>query len=136
MSEDVFDLWNDQKKKLDTRQAIVINSSGKALYKEGEIWWCSIGKNIGFEEDGKNEWFERPILVLKKFSKDVFFGLPMTSTRKESPYYYPYDLHETEGAVILSQGKLLSTKRLLRKIAKMGDEHLAEVRAAFRKMFE
>ena len=136
MQEGIFDGWNEQKKEINAREAIVINAKGKGLYKEGEIWWCAIGKNVGFEEDGKNELFERPVLVLKKFSKDVFFGLPMTSTRKESPYYYPYDLHETEGAVILSQGKLLSTKRLLRKMAKMGDDHLAEVRTAFRKMFE
>ncbi len=34
---------------------------------EREICYTSIGENIGFEQNGKNELFERPVLVLKKF---------------------------------------------------------------------
>ncbi len=30
--------------------------------------WCSIGINVGDEEDGKNELYERPVLVIKKFN--------------------------------------------------------------------
>ena len=33
-------------------------------FKEREIWWASLGMNIGYEENGKNETFERPTLVL------------------------------------------------------------------------
>ena len=72
------------------------NTTRSELFREQEIWWCSIGENIGFEQDGKNEMFERPVLVMKKFSSDVFFGIPMTSTRKEHPFYFAYRLHDTE----------------------------------------
>ena len=43
-----FDKWNELKKKLHVRQE-------RLLFHEREIWWCSLGVNIGFEENGKNE---------------------------------------------------------------------------------
>jgi hypothetical protein len=31
------------------------NSGNRPIgYRESEVWWCSIGENVGFEEDGKN----------------------------------------------------------------------------------
>lgn len=62
------------------------------LFKEREIWWRSIGTNIGTEEDGKNAHFERPVLVLRKFNRDIFLGLPLTSTRKDHRYHFHYRL--------------------------------------------
>jgi hypothetical protein len=56
-------------------KAIIHNSGSHPLgYKEREVWWCSVGENIGFEEDGKNELFNRPVLILKIFSKELFWG--------------------------------------------------------------
>jgi mRNA interferase MazF len=46
------------------------------LFKERDIWWVSIGVNVGFEEDGKHEKFLRPVLILKKFNKELFLGIP------------------------------------------------------------
>jgi len=37
-----FDKWNMKKKKLDKNKRDL-------LFKEGEIWWCSLGVNIGEE---------------------------------------------------------------------------------------
>ncbi|MFA5871014.1 MAG: hypothetical protein WC842_03995 [Candidatus Paceibacterota bacterium] len=53
-----FDSWNIQKKKINTREKVIFCNIR-------EIWWCSLGVNIGSEEDGKNELFERPVLILK-----------------------------------------------------------------------
>ncbi len=86
---------------------------------EREIWWCSIGVNIGFEEDGKNETFERPVLVLKKYSKELCFVTPLTSKKHEGEYYF--EISENSFA-ILSQAKPLSTRRMLRYINKIGDK--------------
>lgn len=47
-----------------TRLKIRIHLSEKDVYfREGEMWWASLGANIGHEQDGKNETFERPILI-------------------------------------------------------------------------
>ena len=54
-----FDSWNRIKKKT--------HGSSRVKYpKEGSVWWCKLGLNIGDEEDGKGDYFERPVLILKK----------------------------------------------------------------------
>ena len=47
--------------------------------KERDIWWCSIGVNIGDEIDGKNELFHRPVLILKKFSSELCLVAPTSA---------------------------------------------------------
>lgn len=55
-----FDTWSKEKKTLEQE------GHDSLVFHEREIWWCSIGINVGDEQDGKNERFERPVLVLKK----------------------------------------------------------------------
>ena len=40
--------------------------------KEGEIWWCAVGENVGVEINGKSDAFSRPVLVMKKLSRFGF----------------------------------------------------------------
>ena len=47
-------------------------SSIQKCVKEGEVWWCGMGENVGVEINGKNEEFSRPILVFKKFTSALF----------------------------------------------------------------
>lgn len=116
---------------------IKIESEGKPeLFREREIWWCSIGENIWYEQDGKNESFERPVLVLKKFSHDVFLGIPMTSTQKEHPYYFPYRINDVRGSFILSQARVLSVKRLQRKMAVMKGFSFQRIKEAYLKLLQ
>ena len=107
-----FDLWNKKKKTLEERAHV-------PLFNEREIWWCTLGLNLGFEVDGKDDDFERPMCIVRKFNKDTFLGFPLTSTTKESRYYFPLTLHGTKGSLNLSQGRLLSAKRLQRKLGRM-----------------
>lgn len=101
------------------------------MFHEREIWWCSLGENLGFEQDGKNEHFERPVLILKKFSHDVFLGIPMTSTKKNHPFYFPYKFHGGEGSFVLSQARILSVKRLQRKIIVVGRGLFSDIKDKF-----
>lgn len=122
---DVFDKWNILKKEVDL-QVPDFN------FSEKEIWWCSLGKNIGNEQDGKNNNFERPVVILKKWSSNFFIGLPMTSknkiNEKNQKFYFEYDLNESEvGYVILTQIKSLSSKRLIRRMGKMSDKLFLEL---------
>ena len=49
--------------------------------KEGEIWWCSVGENVGVEVNGKQELFLRPVLIMKKLSRFGFMAIPLTSKK-------------------------------------------------------
>lgn len=106
-----FDTWNREKKIVDEK---IVKRD--LFFYAGEIWWCSVGLNVGVEADGKNENFERPMLVVKKFNADMIWVLPLTKNGKENKYYYKLDLVTTESWVLLSQIKTFSTKRLLRRM--------------------
>jgi len=116
-----FDSWNILKKSLDKRNVTVF------CHKK-EVWWCSLGLNIGFEENGKNINFERPVLILKKFNKNMFWVLPMTSRTKENRYYYKIWYRNKYFSVILSQLRLISDKRLLRKIWLINPDDFSKIK--------
>lgn len=100
-----------------TKLKIRIHLSDRILYfRKREIWWASLGANIGYEQDGKNANFERPILILQKFSRHVLWVIPLSTRLKDNPYYYQYQLGRENYSAILIQLRLISSKRLLRKI--------------------
>lgn len=106
-----FGEWSRQKQKIDSHE---IEDS---LYiKEREVWWISVGVNVGAEIDGKNELFERPVLIFRKVGREQFYGLPLTSKGKSGPFYRLVHYDESAGNVCLSQLRVFSTKRLIRKI--------------------
>jgi mRNA interferase MazF len=116
MGEKEFDKWNEAKKRIHYRNV-------KILYREQEIWWCSFGVNVGVEADGKNDLFARPVIVFRKFNKDMFWGLPLTAkARPNKPFYFVFTLHEEQRTAILSQMRLLSSKRLIRRLGKISDK--------------
>ena len=77
-----FDTWNKEKKTVDKKSV-----NKKLYFYAREIWWCSAGLNIGVEADGKNENFERPMLIIKKFNADMVRVLPLTTKEKSNKYY-------------------------------------------------
>lgn len=108
-----FQEWHEKKSKIYQKQQ-------RAYFREREIWWCSVGLNIGDEQNGKGTDFLRPVLILKKFSNNVFWGVLLTSKLKFGRFYY--QIHFSNGkknTVILSQLKLLDAKRLLHKITRL-----------------
>lgn len=107
----------------------------KVYFRQGEIWWASLGINIGYEEEGKNSSFERPVLVLKKFNKDLLWGIPLTTKIKEkNPYYFPYKLAGKKYSAILSQLRVLSSKRLIRRIGIFPEVNLQKIREVIKNL--
>lgn len=122
-----FQKWHIQKNKL--------HKSNKRIYfRIREIWWCSVGLNIGCEQDGKNDQFERPVLVLKKFNNEMLWILPLTTVIKTGQYYYSFEYNNNTYSVILSQLRVISSKRLLRRIRKIGQRDFEEIRTLLKKL--
>ena len=105
------------------------NSDSKVqkIFKEGEVWWCAIVLNIGFEEDGKNNNYERPVLIFRKFNKEMFWGLPMTSKQRGGKFYYSFKFRTSASTVILSQLRTFSSKRLIRHMGKVDGNIFGEI---------
>lgn len=109
-----------------------INSSEKNLYfYEQEVWFCSLGANVGFEQDGKGDRFGRPVVVVKKFNKNVFLGIPLTTKVKTGKYYFPISLTDNipRGA-ILSQVRLIDAKRLYQRVGFLSKDSFADMKKA------
>ena len=109
-----FDEWNSVKKRLG-------EDPFPWFFKEKEIWWCSIGVNVGSEHDGKGRNFIRPVYIVKKVSQETFIGIPLTSKLKEDhahvSFYFNYDL----STAILNQVRVFDKKRLLTYIGITSD---------------
>lgn len=107
-----FDEWNDRKKKLH-------QDVQRPYFHEREIWFCSLGVNVGFEQDGASGTFMRPILVFKRFNKQVFWGIPLTRTSKRGEHYFPFIMKGGSSTAILSQLRLIDAYRLSYKVGTM-----------------
>jgi mRNA interferase MazF len=83
----------------------------------GQIWWCSLGANVGNEQDGKGPAFVRPVVVLTKFNEQSCLVIPLTGRERSGRYYVPLgDVTGRPSSAILSQVRLIDSKRLLQKI--------------------
>lgn len=99
------------------------------LFHAQEVWWCSLGANVGVEADGKNTLFERPVVVFRKLNSEMFWALPLTSKMKdERPYHFKLTLQNRPQVILLSQMRVLSTKRLIRRLTKLSDREFAMLR--------
>jgi mRNA interferase MazF len=105
--------------------------SSRILFKEGEIWWCRVGMNVGVEIYGKGSSFTRPILVLKKLNAEFFVGIPLTSKKKEGSWFAPVIYNEKEGRAVLSQVRAFDGRRLVSRIGILSEVHFETVRVAF-----
>lgn len=123
-----FDKWNEKKKETEC-------SAKNILPNKKQVWWLSIGLNVGVEEDGKNNNFERPVLVVKVFNRQCFLGIPITSADKSNKkYYFPIIHNQKKFFLILSQIRLFSAKRLSRKIYKIDSADFLQIKKELKKV--
>ena len=119
---------NKDFKKWHNRKEYIHKNSPQVFFHEREIWWCSLGLNIGFEQDGNGPEFQRPVIILRKFNNDVCWVLPITTKPKTGRYYFPIDLEDKiERRVILSQLRLIDGKRFLDKISTLPEEQFSKL---------
>jgi mRNA interferase MazF len=122
-----FDGWNDIKKSTDKIKT-------ETKIRTGEIRWCRLGINIGKETIGKGETFRRPVLILKKFSGDVFLGLPLTTKAHKGDWYYQITHNDIVQTIILNQGRILDRKRLEEKLFEISEIELENVKKSYCKL--
>src|SRR3989344_6645266 len=104
-----FDDWNSKKKKLDISERL-------AEFHEREIWWCSIGINVGSEQHSQSTDFSRPVLVVKKFTRDIFWGIPLTTKIRRVNFRKSLNLDGIENDFLVLQMRAYDRKRLVRKL--------------------
>ncbi|MFA6463653.1 MAG: type II toxin-antitoxin system PemK/MazF family toxin [Candidatus Paceibacterota bacterium] len=123
-----FENWNIEKKNI---HAVSMNK----YYHPRDIWWCALGVNIGFEQDGKDKDFQRPVLIVKGLSRETCLIVPLTTSPQKHKY------RKTIGSVtgktssaVLSQIKVIDTKRLINKIAVLDQQSFETIRKSIKNL--
>jgi mRNA interferase MazF len=128
-----YNNWNEIKIAIEYENIIV-------GFKERDIFYMNMGKNIGFEQDGKGENFVRPVVIIKGFNKNMFFGIPLSTKMKEGKFYYKFQFQKkdelVENIALLSQMRLFSTKRLLNKIGVISKEDFIKMKNEFKSLID
>lgn len=121
-----FQKWHDRKANID-------ELGHRPYFHEREIWWCAIGVNIGFEQDGAGEDYLRPVIIFKKFNNDIFWAMPLTHAEKQTRFYFRLtSLDDTISTVILSQIRLIDGKRLSHKLGNMNKNDFTAMTKKFK----
>ena len=71
--------------------------------KEGELWWSSVGENVGVEICGKGKTFTRPVIVFKKIGSKSFWAIPLTSKQHSGSWYVPFEFNGRKEVAVLAQ---------------------------------
>jgi mRNA-degrading endonuclease toxin of MazEF toxin-antitoxin module len=113
--------WNAHKQKLET-------AAQRPFYHAREIWWCSVGVNVGNEIDGTGKEYDRPVLIIRPFNAETFFGVALVGHARTGRYYYPLgQVGDRDAAANLSQARLFDTKRLIRKMGMLDERTYREL---------
>ena len=122
-----FKRWHDKKRYIDTISQV-------PFFHEREIWFCYLGTNVGFEQDGSQEEFLRPVIIFKKFNKEIFWAIPLTKSsnkvnKKNEKYYYHFSfIPQINSVAILSQLRLIDARRLSRHIGAISEEDFRKLK--------
>jgi mRNA-degrading endonuclease toxin of MazEF toxin-antitoxin module len=127
---DDFDKWNLQKKNIN-------NEPANMFFRRREIWWCRMGLNIGYEQNGKGEFFRRPVLIIKKLSKHTFLGVPVTTKNKEGFMYKKFVLSWGDWRVLnLGQMRVFDVRRITKRLDTLNIEEFFEIVKAVQNFIE
>lgn len=119
-----FDNWNLEKKRVN-------GTNPSVFFHAREVWWCKLGINVGFEQDGKNIQFSRPVVILKTYSTNAALIIPLTSKNKKGTYYF--DIGKVDGRdakAVLSQVRFIDKRRLINKADVISKEIFEKLRSA------
>lgn len=106
------------------------------LVSERDIWWASIGENVGSEINGKSALFSRPVIVLKKLSHGFYFVIPTTTQIREGSWYVPFRQQGKDMLACLHQARAIDFRRLSSRLGKVDGDDFERVKDGFRKLYK
>jgi mRNA interferase MazF len=112
-----------------THKSDIHENKVRTFFHERDVWFASLGANIGFEQDGKGHEYLRPVVVFKKFNNESLWGIPTTKQNKNGKYYFKFDYKKGDSTTAnLSQLRLIDCKRLKYRIGFISEEDFATLK--------
>lgn len=124
-----FDDWNKTKQGLDSI------ASEAPFVSVGDLWWFSVGENIGSEMNGKSRLFSRPAVILKKLAHGFYLIAPSTTKSKVGTWYVPIKQNDVLMQICLHQIRTVDFRRLSTKLGTVDDADLQRIRIGFSKLY-
>ncbi len=124
-----FAEWLPLKVKLD-------GLSHKAPFvSEGDIWWASIGENVGSEIGGKSKLFSRPVIIFRKLAHGFYFVLPTTTQVKSGSWYCKISHKGQTMNVCLHQARSIDFRRLSSKMGTIDGTDFEKIKESFKSLY-
>lgn len=121
--------WIGLKEKLDAKQSAVPHVS------EAQIWWASLGENVGFEINGKSQLFTRPVLIYRKLAPGFYFVIPVTTQLKSGTWYVPFKQSGKAMTACLHQARALDHRRLWTKLGWLDESDFLRIKNGFESLY-
>lgn len=119
-----FNEWNKDKIDIDEQEH-------NRWCRPRDIWWCKMGVNVGFEQDGKGEKFMRPVVIIQSFGIHTALIVPLTTNTKKNKYQVSLGIIlGKNSSAIVTQIRLIDTKRLFKKEGRVDVEHFESIKKA------
>ena len=125
-----YNEWNQIKIKINAKTKKIITP------KEREVYWASIGENIGNEQNGKGDIFSRPVLIIKRFSRSMFFGVPLSTQTKEGNFFYNFTFLDKPSNALVVQGRIFDTKRLENRIGMIDKDDFENIKKSLKELLD
>ena len=106
------------------------------LVSEGDVWWASIGENIGSEIGGKSDLFSRPVIILKKLARGFYFIVPTSTQAKSGTWYVGFKHQAKDMVACLHQARAIDHRRLSSKLGMLDGADLVRIKAGFHSLYK
>jgi len=105
------------------------------LVSEGDIWWTSVGENIGSEINGKSALFSRPAIIFRKLTHSFYFVIPTTTQTKKGSWFVAFRHGGRNMVACLHQARAIDYRRLSTKLGTIDDEDYRRVLEGFKNLY-
>jgi mRNA interferase MazF len=105
------------------------------LVSERDMWWASVGENVGSEMNGKSGRFSRPVLILKKLAHGFYLVAPTTTQPRDGTWYVHVRLSDQDEFVCLNQMKTIDYRRLHSKLGQIDTDNFKKVKDGFLRLY-
>ena len=118
------------------KQKLHHGAQSPPLVSAGDIWWASIGENVGSEINGKSRLFSRPVIIFKKLAHGFYFVIPTTTKSKVGSWFVPFRQADRRMIASLHQARAIDHSRLSTKLGQLDDSDFERVREEFWKLYK
>ena len=118
------------------KQKLHQGAQSPPLVTAGDIWWASVGQNVGSEINGKSRLFSRPVIIFKKLAHGFYFVIPTTTKSKVGSWYVPFRQADRKMIASLHQARAIDHRRLSTKLGQLDDTDFERVREGFWKLYK